>query len=93
MHLCNKLDDDGSIPDFTKNPEKFMAVNNSRAIINYTNDRSQYIVSDVAKGMADQVGSFINEKLIKYVTQDKDGTYIMSEEGVRLMETDPKYKS
>ena len=88
-----KLDDDGNIPDFTKNPEKFLAVNNSRAILNYTNDRSQYIVSDVAKGMADQVGSFINEKLIKYVTQGKDGTYIMSEEGIRLMESDPNIKA
>jgi len=88
-----KLDKNGKIPDFTKNPEKFMAINNARSILNYTNDRSQYIVSDVSKGMADQVGTFINEKLIKYVTKDNDGTYIMSEEGIRLMESDPNIKA
>ena len=88
-----KINDDGSIPDFTKNPEKFLAINNARAIINYTNDRNQYVVSDVAKGYADQVGTFINEKLIKYIGVNRDGTYVLSEEGVRLMEEDPDIKA
>lgn len=88
-----KINDDGTIPDFTKNPEKFLAINNARAIINYTNDRNQYVVSDVAKGYADQVGTFINEKLIKYVGVNRDGTYVLSEEGVRLMESDPDIKA
>ena len=88
-----KINDDGTIPDFTKNPEKFMAINNARAILNYTNDRNQYVISDVAKGYADQVGTFINEKLIKYVCVNRDGTYELSEEGVRLMESDPDIKA
>jgi len=88
-----KINDDGTIPDFTKNPEKFLAINNARAIINYTNDRNQYVVSDVAKGYADQVGTFINEKLIKYIGVNRDGTYVLSEEGVRLMESDPDIKA
>jgi len=88
-----KINEDGSIPDFTKNPEKFMAINNARSIMNYTNDRNQYVVSDVAKGFADQVGTFINEKLIKYIGTNRDGTYVLSEEGVRLMESDPDIKA
>ena len=88
-----KINEDGSIPDFTKNPEKFMAINNARAILNYTNDRSQYVISDVAKGMSDQVGTFINERLIKYTTKNADGTYVISEEGIRLIDADPNIKA
>ena len=80
-----KLDDDGKIPDFTKNPEKFLAVNNSRAILNYTNDRSQYVISDVSKNYVDDIGKFVSESLQRFSGEFRDGTYVLSEEGIRAM--------
>ena len=85
-----EIDKDGNIPDFKKNPEKFIAINNARARINYVNDRSQYIISDVSKGMVDQIGTFVNEKLLKYDGEYRDGTYVLSEQGLRET-ADPKF--
>ena len=80
-----KLDENNKIPDFTKNPEKFLAVNNSRAIINYTNDRNQYVISDVSKNYVDDIGKFVSESLQKFSGEFRDGTYVLSEEGIRAM--------
>ena len=75
-----KPNDDGTIPDFETQADKYLPISNARNLYSYTNDRKGYDVQFQVKSEKDLLGT-IAEAEPEYFMIDKErpGMYIMTE--------------
>ena len=80
--------DDGSIPDFNEEPDKFMAMSNARNRFQYENDRKQYDIGFQVNKEKDMLGTIVDSYVAKFKGMNRVGTYVMTETDYTVLETE-----
>ena len=74
-----KPNDDGSIPDFETQADKYLPISNARNLYSYTNDRKGYDVQFQVKNEKDLLGAVVESAPGYFSVGDRPGMYIMTD--------------
>ena len=77
---------DGGIPDFNKEPDKFMAMSNARNRFQYENDRKAYDIGFQVNKEKDMLGTIVDSYVAKFKGINRVGTYVMTESDYTVLE-------
>ena len=78
--------EDGSIPDFNKESDKFMAMSNARNRFQYENDRKAYDIGFQVKQEKEMLGTIVDSYVGRFKGANRVGTYVMTETDYTVLE-------
>ena len=81
----------GDMPDFNKEPGKFLPVQNMNGRNKFTSDGTLFDVNYQVKLQTKNVGNFLNAKVSQSIIF-KDGMAVLTEKGKAALETNPEMK-
>ena len=70
---------DGSIPDFKTQADKYLPISNARNLYSYSNDRKGYDVQFQVKNEKDLLGALVESAPNFFTLDERNGMYIMTE--------------
>tara|TARA_R100000935_G_scaffold791_3_gene2836 strand:- start:18111 stop:20312 length:2202 start_codon:yes stop_codon:yes gene_type:complete len=87
------LNEDGSTPSFEDNPEAYLPASSVNSRTNFQSSRTSGDIQFQVNEYADTIGQFIKTSVKGTAVDGLPGVYLLSEENVRLIDTDPQIKA